>query len=54
MYGQMDGTRKNYTDLGVPDPERWIRYSFPYMCILAVKSNITKLQFIEPQTVGTE
>jgi hypothetical protein len=40
----MDETRRgNYPEWGIPEPKRQIRYVFPYMEILIVKSMATKL-----------
>ena len=43
----MDGIRKKNSDRGNTDSERQIYYVFAYMWMLAVKSIINKLQFIE-------
>ena len=45
---------KNHPEWGIPDSERQIWYAFTYMWKVAVKSMMTKLQFIESHVTGIE
>ena len=45
---------KNHSEWGNPDSERQIWYLFAYLRMLAVKSMITKLQSVVPQSLGIE
>jgi hypothetical protein len=46
--------KKNYAELGNPDPEKQIWYILTYVWMSAVKSMITKLQSTEPQGLSIE